>query len=121
MRTIPRASRAALSALFVGLAHCSLLAPSDAELMGGKSNGDASADDGASDAGDAADALPDGDRGDAACRATAETCTVDGDCCSAFCNAGKCVDCIAAGFFCNGAVTRCCSHTCNAGGGHKCD
>jgi hypothetical protein len=67
---------------------CSLLAPSDAELMGG------GAHDAAGDAGDGG--AHDGSPGaDAAC--------------------------LAAGEFCNGMPTQCCSHTCNGAAGKKCD
>ena len=101
MRTHSIAPRRALSALVLGLAlglalaHCSLLAPSDADLMKGNLSADASddADDAASDASDDADGA-DGAR-DAAC--------------------------IPLGFFCNGQPQRCCSGTCNSAAGKKCD
>jgi hypothetical protein len=67
-----------------------LLAPSDAELMGGL-RPDGAADDAADEGGaDDAGAIEGG-------------------------------MCLAAGLFCNGDPTKCCSHTCNAAGGRKCD
>jgi hypothetical protein len=86
----------------VALAGCSLLAPSDSELMGGAKDGGASGD-GASEAG--------GDGGaDDAASDVVDTDVVLGD-----------GGCLPAGFFCNGVPSKCCSGTCNAGGGHKCD
>ena len=84
-------------ALGLGLAHCSLLAPSDADLMKGNQSLDASdAADASDDAsGEASDDAADGAR-DAA-------------------------ECLPLGFFCNGQPQRCCSGTCNGAAGKKCD
>ena len=102
MRTHPRAPRRAPSALVLGLAlglglaHCSLLAPSDAELM--KGNPDAS---------DASDASDD------ASREASDDAAADG--------AREAAECLPFGFFCNGQPQRCCAGTCNGAAGKKCD
>ena len=80
-----------LALLFLATTRCSLLAPSDAELMGGV-HPDGAAFDAAIDG----DALP----GDAPMRPDV---------------------CLPPGFSCNGDPAVCCSGTCNAAGGHKCD
>jgi hypothetical protein len=104
-----------LAACVVLGTHCSLLAPSDSELMGGRAVSDASSPQDAR----AGDARVDGDA--PACRAETQDCTVDGDCCSASCSGGKCAACLAAGQFCNGVPARCCSGACNGAAGKKCD
>jgi hypothetical protein len=81
-----------LALLFAATSRCSLLAPSDAELMGG--------------------VHPDGATRDA---------TADGDSSPAPDASPRPDACLPAGFSCNGDPTVCCTGTCMAAGGHKCD
>lgn len=98
-------------------AHCSLLAPSDAELMGGKQSTDAGASHDA-----AGDAPKDGGEGGSSCGQEAANCAGPGDCCAGLAcetTAGICIPCTTSGGACfpTGDNT-CCSGSCT---GHKCD
>lgn len=109
---LPRTLAAVLVA--AGMVHCSLIAPSDQELMGGnKGSG--------SDAGDAGrtDAMDGALVGDGACGNLGDCCNLPGDCCSGLVcntNAGTCVTCLPNGSSCFGSSNTCCGtcvgHTC---------
>jgi hypothetical protein len=104
-----------IAAVFVAasLVHCSLIAPSDQELMGGNKGG------GSGSGGDAgrSDAM-DGSQGP--CNLTGDCCTMTAQCCSGLAcetNAGVCVPCAQTGSNCFGTSNTCCSGSCV---GHTC-
>jgi hypothetical protein len=124
----------ALAAVLLTGAGCSLLAPSDAELMGGNKGGDgggSTASDASHGEGAAADAPGvgvDGATGDDAtapesggsCGNIGDNCASSGDCCSGLAcepNSGTCVTCDPAGTQCWGQGDTCCSGQCY---GHQC-
>lgn len=116
-RALPRTFAAVF--LAAGVVHCSLIAPSDQDLMGGNvgsSGGSDAGDAGRSDATDAAS-----DRGDGgACTPAAEFCNTTAECCSGFAcdqNAGICVPCTPTGSSCFSGTSLCCSGNCT---GHTC-
>ncbi|HEX8790629.1 MAG TPA: hypothetical protein VF765_06730 [Polyangiaceae bacterium] len=90
---LPRAIAAAL--LAAGLVHCSLIAPSDQELMGGNKGGGSSSgggDSGIRDAGDAGDAFEEGpEPGEAGCLMAGQRCSSTSQCCTGlFCTGHSC-------------------------------
>jgi hypothetical protein len=123
---LPRTIAAALIA--AGVVHCSLIAPSDQELMGGnKGGGSGSGSGGSGSGGDAGDAgrsdamdgsSSGGDGG--ACGQEGDCCNTTANCCSGLaCNqsAGICVACTPNGGGCSGGFNMCCSGNCT---GHSC-
>jgi hypothetical protein len=112
----------ALTGVVGGTTQCSLLAPSDVELMGGNRSADAadSADSGSD--GDASSGMSSSGSGSSggACGHVGDCCVVPGDCCaSLLCetNSGVCMPCVAAGGSCSPAEGLCCSGSC---AGHTC-
>lgn len=129
----------AIAAVLVAasVASCSLLAPSDKELMGGRGGsgsssgsssggsrdgGDAGEGGDSSAAGDAegSDATDDSPQSDAACSQMEETCGAGAGCCSGLVclqPTAICVPCVPNGSSCTGTANLCCSGSCV---GHTC-
>lgn len=122
---LPRTIAAAL--LAAGMVHCSLVAPSDQELMGGNKGSGSGSSSGSgsgsgSDAGDAgrSDAMDGSQGGDGSCSQATDCCNLTSDCCSGLvCNpaAGICEPCTPNGGGCFGSQNNCCSGNCT---GHTC-
>jgi hypothetical protein len=122
---VPRAIATLLLAL--GVVHCSLLAPSDRELMGGNKGSSDAGDagrmsDGSGSGGMTSDAMDDAEQGQDAgpCLQTGDCCG-PGQCCAGLvcdtANSGVCLPCMQAGGSCFPGDNMCCSGTCS---GHTC-
>lgn len=114
--------------LAAGVVHCSLIAPSDQELMGGnKGSGSGSGSGSGGDAGDAGrtDAMMDGASSSGGgeggmCAQESDCCSTTSDCCSGLAcepNSGLCIPCTPSGGSCFGGENLCCSGNCT---GHSC-
>ena len=111
----------AIAAVFfaASVVHCSLIAPSDQDLMGG--NKPAAADggrpsDGGMDGGEGGQQQEGGGQ----CLMTGDCCN-PGQCCAGLvcdvANSGVCLPCMQAGGSCFGGSNMCCSGNCT---GHTC-
>ncbi len=112
---LPRTIAAVVIA--AGIAHCSLVAPSDQELMGG--NKGSGSGGGGGDAG-RSDAMDGSQGGDAACNQAGDCCNTTAQCCSGLAcnqNSGICLPCTPNGGGCFGSQNMCCSGSCI---GHTC-
>ena len=92
--------------------HCSLIAPSDQELMGGnKGSGSGGGDAGRSDAMDGSSGGGSGgsSSGGGQCNHTGDCCASTSDCCSGLAcepNSGVCIPCTQSGQSCFGGVEQ---------------
>lgn len=115
---LPRTIAAVLVA--AGVVHCSLIAPSDQELMGGNKGDGGNGSGGDGGDGGRSDAM-DGSGGvDGACGQQGDCCNTTANCCSGLAcnqNTGICLPCTPNGGGCSGGFDMCCSGNCV---GHTC-